>query len=180
MRKILTILILLVISTLLISCDIDLSDTSHDDDYIIVSTYYEYDEQNDEVIKLYYVPKITTSLTFYTFELDELEKVDEIYEVNYGLRDNYFIKSDEPIELHAVKQLKWDSIPEKYWLGSTDKRLEDDVLTTYGDLPIISINYELYDVIRVIYQDSNLYLHYILVRENNYLFIRYGDLRKLI
>ena len=68
MKKMFTIFILLVISTLLISCDIDLSDTSHDNDFIRISTYFEIDEQSGDVLRLYYIEKIDNNIKFYTFD----------------------------------------------------------------------------------------------------------------
>lgn len=190
MKKLLLVFIVLMLSLSISGCTlngIDLDDTSHDDDYILVSVYYDLDVETHDVVKNIYVPTITSgldyTLRFYTLdELDgDVENILSTTTVEYGILGNYSITSNEPIDIYAISDLKWESIPESAWYETpSEKRLNDDLLVNYGTLPILSETYQIGDVIRVIYQENNLSLHYMVSRSDTRLFIRYGDLRTLL
>ncbi|MDY0278850.1 MAG: hypothetical protein RBQ97_12280 [Acholeplasma sp.] len=173
------VLLFLMVFTLS-ACDLlDINDTSHDDEYIQVSTYWAINEETKEVERLYYLPTVSNGIVFYDLDIDELEKVNETHSISYQLNGNYKIESESNLDLFMVKTLKWENISEIDYIYS-DSKLEDDILVTYGDLPIISSNYKIGDTIRVVYQENNLLLHYALLREDYNLYIRYGDIRELL
>ena len=169
---------------MLSSCSVDFTDSSHDNDYILVSTYYEIDSNSNTVIKEFYVPYVNYNLSglrYYDIsEVLDLEVVALTSQVTYGMFGNYTIVSKTtPIMVYGVSTLKWKTIPENDWIYST-QRLQDDVLVTYGTLPMLSPNYELYDTVRVLYEDLNLTACYVVVKVDTRTFIRYGDLRALL
>lgn len=185
-KKLLMIVIVVLLTLSFTRCSfggVDLNDTSHDDDYIVVNLYYEVDLNNGNFIKHIYLPTIEDELHFYDdeTEIGNLEAYTLTNEITYELYGNYSIVSKTPIQVYAVSDKTWMNIPETAWYETPrDKRLNDDVQTIYGTLPVLSSNYELGDVIRVIYQSNNIMQHFMVVRSDTRLFIRYGDVRKLI
>ncbi len=181
-KKLFLIFIALMLSVSVMGCvlnGIDLNDTSHDDDYIVVSLYYEVDKKTGELVQKVYLPTINELRFYESNEIGNLELYVQTNEIRYQLYGNYNIKSKTSISVYVVSDLKWENIPETAWHES-NQRLNDDVLSTYGTLPILATSYKLSDVIRVIYQDNNLWLHYMVARTDTRLFIRYGDLRTLL
>jgi hypothetical protein len=179
-RKIVFIVMLFVMILTLSACDlIDINDTSNDDKYVQVKSYWVFNEETNEVEKLYYLPTVNNDIEFYDLDIETLELVDTTTSITYQLNGNYKIVSDDEMDLFMVNKLKWENISEIDYIYSGNK-LEDDILVTYGDLPIIASTYEIGDTIRVVYQENNLLLHYALLREDYNLYIRYGDIRELL
>jgi hypothetical protein len=168
---------LFVMILTLSACDlIDINDTSNDDKYVQVKSYWVFNEETNEVEKLYYLPTVNNDIEFYDLDIDELELVNTTNVITYQLNGNYKIVSDDEMDLFMVNKLKWESISEYDYIYS-DSKLNDDILVSYGNLPIIASSYQIGDTIRVIYQENNLSLHYVLIREDYNLYIRYGDIR---
>lgn len=181
MKKLLFIVLIFSMMFTLIGCDlIDVNDATHDDEYVMVSTYWEIDEVTKELFKVYYVPTINGEIEFIDLlTLGEIELVGQTNILNYELRGNYHLGTQEPLDLYMKTELKWENISEYDYIYST-KKLPNDVLVEYGTIPIISSEYEIGSTIRVIYQDNQAYLHYTLMRVDYNLYIRYGDFRELL
>ena len=178
--KRLTLLFIVILMTFTLSaCYLDVYDDSHDDEYVVVSTYFERVSDTFDVIELYYIPQIDGEIIFYDLDENILEKTGKLNKITYELRGNYKIETQSPLNIYMVKQLAWVSITENDYIYSESK-LETDILVQYGILPIIGKDYELGDTIRVIYQENNLSLHYVLARQDNRMFVRYGDIRELL
>ena len=180
MKKLLGIVLLFSMIFTLSACyNIDLNDTTHDDEYVKVSTYWALNEESGDVERLYYIPTIIGTINFYDIDIDDLELINQTQKITYKLNGNYHIVSDKPLNLYVKNELVWETISEIDYIYS-DSKLEDDVLVTYGDLPIIASSYELGDTIRVIYQENFLQSHFVLLREDYGVYIRYGDIRELL
>jgi len=179
MKKVLMILVVLVAIFTLSGCYLDLDDPSHDDDFVLVSNYFERIDGTLEVVERYYLPKIDGELVFYELDIEALDLVSNTTRLTYQFRGNYKVESEEPLNIYMLSELKWVNITENDYIYSENK-LEDDVLVEYGTLPIIANDYEIGNTIRVIYQENNIYQHYYLQRTNNYMYIRYGDIRGLL
>lgn len=175
MRRVLLLVLTLVLGMIFSSCTIDLEDGTNDDNYVRVYYYQEIDEETDEISLVYYV----NNLTFYEFDKDELENVFAIHELSYGPRCDWTVDFKEYFDVYAVKEKRWESIPEIAWFES-DQKLSDDVLSLYGTLPILSSSYNIGDVVRITYIEYGLSLHFMVERTDNYLYVRYGDLRKMV
>jgi hypothetical protein len=178
-KKLLFIVLIFLMVFTLFGCEfIDTSNTSRDDEYIMVSRYWALNEKTGEVELVYYISTVNNKISLYQLEIDDLELVNQTYTINYQLRGNYSITSQEPLNVYMVKTLMWESISEIGYIYS-DNKLPNDVLVESGTLPIISDSYQFGDTIKVIYQDNNIQNHYILSRVNNGIYIRYGDIREL-
>ena len=179
-KKLLGIILLFTMVFTLSACyNIDLNDTSHDDEYVEISTYWALNEESGEVEKLYYIPTLSGNVEFYQIDRGNLEIIDQTQTITYQLGGNYHIVSNEPLNLYVKSELVWENISEIDYIYSNTK-LEDDTLITYGDLPIIANTYEIGDTIRVIYQENFLQSHFVLLREDYSIYIRYGDIRELL
>jgi len=179
MRRLLSGLILVLTSVILSSCWLDVNDSSHDNEYVIVSTYYIQVKDSFDVIMVYYIPKIDGEIIFYDLDDNTLEIVGQTNLLTYQLRGNYSIQTLAPLNIYMGNKLVWNSIPEIGYIYSETK-LNSDVLVIYGTLPVISKTYEINDTIRVTYQENNLSLCYILARESTKMFVKYGDIRELL
>lgn len=183
LRKMLLVFIALMLSVSVMGCvlnGIDLKDESNDDNYILVSIYYDVDVKTNEIVQKAYIPE-SAELVFYTLDeiQGELEHALTITEIHYQIKGNYRLLSRKPIKVYAIDEKSWVSIPESAWHYSQDK-LQDDVLVTYGTKPLLLPTYEIGDVVRVIYQDNGLQLHFMIERAYQHYYIRYGDLRALL
>ena len=175
MKKFYVLIMTLIVGMFMTSCTIDFNDGSHDDDYIKVDFVYEVDEQSGELVKSYYV----WELVFYSFGNDELENVGSTNELSYTRYGYIDVYLGDYVDLYATNNYEWVNIPETAWYESNQK-LPNDTLVLYGTLPVLSPSYEIGDSVRVYYLDNNLALHYMVVRSNNTIYVRYGDLRKLV
>lgn len=175
MKKFCVLIMTLIVAMIMSSCTIDFSDETHDDDYIKIAFYYAVDEASGDLVKTYYA----WELAFYEFDDGELESVDAIKELTYGYKGVLSLNTKEHLDVYKLRERQWVSIPETSWYESNQK-LKDDVLVEYGTRPVLSPSYEIGDTVRIHYIDNGLFQHYMVTRVSETLYVRYGDLRKLV